>query len=182
MKYTAPYIGAIALFSAFTKAMGSEYIEKMLAAHNEFRANYNAAPLAWNASLEASAKHWADNCQLRYVCSFYYIHLANLVPSYSQGRLGSLGENIGDDESGSSNLEAGLLAIKRWRDEQHFRGIRGVPTEASQMIWKATTSLGCHTTLCLDLESRLTVCHYDPPGNIYGEFDENVEYRDSTEN
>ena len=69
--------------------------------------------------------------------------------------------------------------------EPHFDWYR----DYTQLMWEHTKSVGCATVktsqvpngerLMIDvglvlpkmgLECRITVCHYDPPGNIIGEF------------
>lgn len=40
----------------------------------------------------------------------------------------------------------------------------------SQMVWKGTTQLGCgYSAGC-----KMYVCHYNPPGNVIGQFAANV--------
>ena len=44
------------------------------------------------------------------------------------------------------------------------------------MLWKASTRLGCHAQFCPNLYggSNLYVCHYLEPGNVQGQFQQNV--------
>lgn len=42
----------------------------------------------------------------------------------------------------------------------------------TQMVWQATTQIGCGATRCA--AGPLYVCHYSPPGNVIGQFVQNV--------
>ena len=49
----------------------------------------------------------------------------------------------------------------------------------TQIVWKATTEVGCATVDCSDLgnvggPSPFTVCNYGSPGNYAGEYADNV--------
>lgn len=41
---------------------------------------------------------------------------------------------------------------------------------ATQLLWRASTRLGCGWAA----GCKLLVCHYDPPGNVVGQFRDNV--------
>ncbi len=52
----------------------------------------------------------------------------------------------------------------------------------SQIVWKSTTSVGCYTQYCSgglantggDVPPYFTVCNYDGPGNMGGEYGDNI--------
>jgi hypothetical protein len=50
----------------------------------------------------------------------------------------------------------------------------------TQVVWKATTSVGCHTAQCAQgtvdgrAPTAYTVCNYFPPGNFGGQYAKNV--------
>lgn len=44
----------------------------------------------------------------------------------------------------------------------------------TQMVWKATTELGCGAADCGPSRGVMYVCRYNPPGNVIGTFNEQV--------
>ena len=51
-------------------------------------------------------------------------------------------------------------------------GFSSATGHATQMLWVATTRIGCAAQACA--EGPLYVCEYDPPGNVIGQFQQNV--------
>ena len=43
-----------------------------------------------------------------------------------------------------------------------------------QMVWVATTSIGCGSSICNAAGARLMVCRYNPTGNVAGAYRDNV--------
>ncbi|KAI0257509.1 PR-1-like protein [Lactifluus subvellereus] len=139
-------------------SVSSADIDAYLLAHNKMRAMHGAAPLTWSSDLSGTAQGWANNC----------------VFKHSHGQYGE-------------NLAAGTGltipdAIKMWTDES--RGYNASNPEFShftQVVWKATTQLGCAVQACASLDGlqgnpgNFYVCEYNPPGNVDGEFAQNVQ-------
>jgi hypothetical protein len=64
---------------------------------------------------------------------------------------------------------------KAWYDEIKLYNFNGgdfseATGHATQMLWKGSTQLGCGWAP----GCQLLVCHYDPPGNVIGQFSQNV--------
>jgi len=143
----------------------SSDIQAFLDAHNTVRAKHSASPLVWSDSLSNKAQEWADNCQ--------FVH--------SKGTLGDLGENL----AAGTGIFKIPDAVKLWTDEvSSYDPNKPVPSHFTQVVWKSTTQLGCFVKICnnsnmFDLAkfgpTTFVVCEYSPPGNVIGQFSENVQ-------
>ena len=133
---------------------------EILEVHNAERAAVGVAPLQWSTSLQDSAQQWAE-------------HLAATGSLEHSGP----GENLWMGTTGaySDSEKAGSWAAEKeyflpgqafpdvsstgdWQDVGHY----------TQMIWYNTTTVGCGQAS--DGENDYLVCHYDPAGNVEGEY------------
>ncbi|QSS54757.1 hypothetical protein I7I53_02415 [Histoplasma capsulatum var. duboisii H88] len=133
---------------------------------NRYRREHNATALTWNRTLESSSRRWARQC--------HWAHSTS-------------GENLA---MGYANVTA---SVQGWGDERtyfnfnkpHFTHETG---HFSQLVWKATRTVGCARFYCGDYKNRrdsddaygwYIVCQYFPVGNITGRkfFEENVQDR-----
>ena len=132
----------------------------LLEAHNALRARHCAPPLAWSTALERTAQTWAD-------------HLARRgCPLEHSG--GALGENLASATTGTMRPE-GVVGL--WYGEvARYRFARGSFSARTghftQLVWRDSARLGCGVASCPELQ--VWVCNYDPPGNVMGQFKENV--------
>ncbi|KAG9123556.1 hypothetical protein FRC07_014768 [Ceratobasidium sp. 392] len=129
-----------------------------LKAHNDERAKHGAKALVWDSSLAASAQAWANQCKFQ----------------HSQS-----GQNLA---AGTGNPSI-ATAIGWWNAERaDYKG----PDDYShwtQVVWKSTTKLGCALKQCapgtiFDASygvANYYVCHYNPVGNVLGQFPQNVQ-------
>jgi pathogenesis-related protein 1 len=125
------------------------------AAHNQVRAGVGVAPLVWSPSLSRYAQDWAtqlaaNNCQLAHRPNRPY------------------GENLFWTSSGST----AQYVVDFWAAEAaHYdietNGCDGVCGHYTQIVWAATTHVGCGMASCGS--QQVWVCNYDPPGNLYGQ-------------
>jgi len=116
--------------------------------------------------LASKAQQWAANCQ--------FVH--------SGGKLGQFGENLAAGTGGAYNIAA---AVKSWTDEaSSYDSNNPVPSHFTQVVWKSTTQLGCALQICNNNNifdaskfgpTKFVVCEYSPPGNVLGQFSENVQ-------
>ncbi len=136
----------------------SNSVAELLAAHNAYRTVLGLPPLRWSATLAANAQSWAD-------------HLAGI------GRLehSGPGQNLAWATAGSQSL---TQLVDLWGNERvYFRDgqFPAISTTGnwvdvghySQLIWKATTKVGCG--LAEGNGGDFLVCDYDPPGNVMGQ-------------
>jgi len=142
----------------------SSDIQTFLDAHNTVRAQHGASPLVWSDLLASKAQQWAANCQ--------FVH--------SGGKLGQFGENLAAGAGGGYNIVA---AVKSWTDEvSDYNPNNPVPSHFTQVVWKSTTQLGCAVQICDNIFDKtrfglttFVVCEYSPPGNVLGQFSQNVQ-------
>jgi uncharacterized protein YkwD len=132
--------------------------EELLAANNAYRANLGLPPLHWSDRLAAEAQQWA-------------VHLAEIGQLVHSGP----GQNLAMATAGSMSL---TQLVDLWGNEQadftngDFPDISTTGNwmdvgHYSQMIWRATTEVGCGFAENNGID--MLVCDYNPPGNVMGE-------------
>jgi hypothetical protein len=124
----------------------------ILNAHNAYRSQHCAAPLAWSDELAAAAQQWANACTLD----------ANGRFAHDDNR-GEVGENL---HWGTQTTAQG--AVDSWYSEiNNYDFDNPVYSSAvghfTQVVWRGSTQLGCGVAACGDV--KLWVCRYSPPGN-----------------
>ncbi|KAJ6027660.1 uncharacterized protein N7446_003744 [Penicillium canescens] len=135
----------------------SEFKDTVLEMTNEYRATHDANPLSWNDTLAEYSKKWADACIWKHSHSPY-------------------GENLA---YGYANASAAVIA---WGDEgamYNFGKPTGFTEETghfTQLVWKATTQVGCAAVNCGYTHDKrdvdVNVDFGDGNGNETGESDE----------
>ncbi|KAI0307851.1 CAP domain-containing protein [Multifurca ochricompacta] len=145
-------------FSGVSGSKSSADIDAYLSAHNSVRAQHGAAPLTWSDELSAKAQQWADGC----------------VFKHSGGSLGPFGENLA---AGTGSGYTIASAVNSWTDEvSQYDPNNPVPSHFTQVVWKATTQVGCAVQDCSGIFdpsfglAHYHVCEYSPQGNVIGEF------------
>ena len=145
---------------AQAQAPGS-FDARLLAAHNVERGRMGIAPLRWSPVLAAQAAVWAKDLAGRGAFE------------HSRERFGA-GENLWAGTSGYYPPEAMIGAFIR--EKQYFRPGKFPKVSTSgrwqdvghytQLIWPATTQLGCATATGNGRD--ILVCRYYPAGNMVG--------------
>ena len=133
----------------------------VLAAHDAARAEHCAPPLAWSEELAGVARSWADELSSR-GCPLEH------SPGHEHG------ENLFMATAGTSD-PAGVVGVWVGERDAYDFGRGGFSMETghfTQVVWVGTTQLGCAAIECEGMD--LWVCNYAPPGNIEGEYRENV--------
>lgn len=172
---TSSATSTTAAATAATSATSS-YQESILHYHNLHRSDHSASGLTWSEDLAGAAKTLASTCSYGHDTS---------IPSAS----GDYGQNI------AYGYEAALVGEKvisemMYTDEApYFASLYGEADpdmtnfekwgHFTQIVWKATTQVGCATVSCSDLKNvggaaPYTVCNYGSPGNYAGEYADNV--------
>ncbi|KAI0692276.1 CAP domain-containing protein, partial [Cytidiella melzeri] len=121
-----------------------------LSGHNSVRAAVGAAPLSWSSALADSAHSYASQCRFQ----------------HSGGSLGPFGENLA---AGTGNFPASAAVSLFASDKPD---LAHPFTHFTQVVWKATTQVGCGVALCsgiFDKPATYHVCLYNPVGNVVGE-------------
>lgn len=137
----------------------------LVEAHNAARRAVGVAPLAWSGALASEAQEWADqlaseNCKLRY--------------DPDPKRRETTGQNLFRAYGNApyqgykrSSTEASDRWIREGQQYDHttHRCKPGVGSQCGaylQVIWEATTALGCGRARCDAAE--VWACHYAPRG------------------
>ncbi len=132
----------------------------LVAAHNVLRAEVGVPALVWDATVArtaaAHAVTLAGTCKLAHAASPY-------------------GENL----ASFSGAGAITQAVDLWGSEKSkYAGAGGTyqgPADGAghytQIIWRATTKVGCGRVACTGEfgASTIVVCRYDPRGNFLGQ-------------
>ncbi|OAD75324.1 hypothetical protein PHYBLDRAFT_110785 [Phycomyces blakesleeanus NRRL 1555(-)] len=122
---------------------------EVLRVHNKYRAKHGVPDLKWSTTLAKYAQEWSSKCEFQ----------------HSQG---AYGENL------AMGYSSFTKAINGWYGEvssYDFKkpGFGGTTGHFTQVVWKATTEVGCGVTTCANYgNARLYTCSYRQPGNMVG--------------
>ncbi|KAJ7094469.1 PR-1-like protein [Mycena belliarum] len=132
--------------------------------HNKVRLAHAAPLLTWNATLAAKAAQWANTCQVKHSGG-------SLLPS-------PYGENV-VAATGAFPIAAAMSQFTV--DSAGYDPAKPAFSHFTQVVWKATTQLGCAKAQCNDVfdpslgAASYYVCLYYPPGNVIGQAAANVK-------
>jgi uncharacterized protein YkwD len=134
--------------------------QRLVAAHNQYRAKHCAQPLTWSPKLAQVAQQWANSLRDQ-GCKFAHSG-------------GSYGENLAAGTTGAMDPES---VVAMWYDEvkgYSFQqpGFSMQTGHFTQVVWRSTTQLGCGMAQCKG--NDIWVCEYDPPGNWEGRYKQEV--------
>jgi uncharacterized protein YkwD len=152
---------AIAIGLLLASPVGASPEEQaFVEAHRQVRVRHCAPPLRWSDKLAAVARSWAKK-------------LASHGCALQHSR-GAFGENLASGTSGSLDPAS---VVGMWAaEEKGYNFSRGgfsmTTGHFTQVVWRATTELGCARASCGSLD--VFVCEYGPPGNVEGAYKENV--------
>ncbi|EDO34556.1 predicted protein, partial [Nematostella vectensis] len=130
--------------------------------HNYYRSLHDAPPLNWSPMLAAEAQNWAEK----------------LARSGSFRRSGD--KDRGENLAFAFGLElSGRDAVDTWYEElidydYEYPGFTSHTGNFSQLVWVGSQEFGMGKAVGED-GSCVVVGRYYPPGNIVGQFQENVK-------
>ncbi|KAH8681832.1 CAP domain-containing protein [Xylariales sp. PMI_506] len=135
---------------------GPTFTSAVLNSTNFYRREHNATAVTWNTTLEDYASGYLNSSS----CAFEHSG-------------GPYGENLA---IGYANATA---SVEAWGDEgaEYDYGNPGFSEQTghfTQLVWKATTTVGCGRRLC-GKSGWYLVCEYWPRGNVIGEFASEVD-------
>ncbi|KAJ7783468.1 PR-1-like protein [Mycena maculata] len=136
-------------------------VQAYLQAHNSVRSQHGAVPVTWSNDAASKAQFWANKC----------------TNTHSGGTLGPFGENLAAG-TGSFGI---AQAVGAWAAEvSEYNANDPVPSHFTQMVWKATTEIGCAVATCNGIfagfgAAQYYVCEYSVQGNVIGDFAANVQ-------
>lgn len=134
----------------------NSFTSAVLNSTNLYRSEHNGTDLSWNSTLEEFATDYLDSLD---DCEFEHSG-------------GPYGENLA---IGYPNVTASIEAWGDERDEYDF-GDAEFSKETghfTQLVWRDTTDVGCGRKLC-GKRGWYLVCEYSPPGNVEGQFEDQV--------
>uniref|UniRef100_A0A368UIM9 SCP domain-containing protein n=1 Tax=Glycine max TaxID=3847 RepID=A0A368UIM9_SOYBN len=109
-------------------------------------------------------------------------NVSSLMVRYQRNKKGCEFANLTASRYGGNQLWAGVtevaprVVVEEWVKEKKFyvrenntcvgKHECGVYT---QVVWRNSTEVGCAQAVCVKEQASLTICFYDPPGNVIGE-------------
>ncbi|KAJ7498615.1 PR-1-like protein [Mycena latifolia] len=127
-------------------------------AHNKVRLVHDAPLLEWNSTLASKASDWANTCNVQHSDG-------TLLPT-------PYGENL---VAATGNFPIDSAISQFTMDAYKYDPAHPTYLYFTQVIWKATTQLGCSVAHCPGLfdaslgKASYYVCLYYPPGNVVGQ-------------
>ncbi|KAF1832005.1 PR-1-like protein [Decorospora gaudefroyi] len=156
---------------------GADYKASILFHHNSARANHNAAPLIWDSECENNARIAAETCNFK--------HFIPQGAGQGQNLFTVSGDAFNATAGISENWYKGELPeMMPWFGQSNIpRHVFEQVGHLTQMVWKATTKVGCVSLDCGNAMivggkpssmNKYTVCNYAPAGNVGGQYAANV--------
>lgn len=145
------------------------FTSAVLDAHNVYREDHDADDLRWNDTLAESSQEYLDSEGSGDSTCPEWEHSEDAGAVY--------GENLALGHQNATQ------AVEAWGDERDMydfddQGFHEDTGHFTAMVWRDTTSVGCARKFCLvdgrEYEGWYLVCHYYPPGNVMGQFDDQV--------
>lgn len=139
-----------------------EFKNEILKSHNEIRAQHGATSLKWNSTLASEAQSWAEDLASR----------NTIQPSSSN----DYGENI-------AYMSGAQLTGRKVTDmwyEEHDKynysnpGFTSTTGHFTQIVWQNSKEMGAGKAVSSS-GAQFVVARYQPPGNVRGQFPENVK-------
>lgn len=166
----AAWFAALTLLAAGVRA-GAVDEAAIVAAHNKWRAQVGVGPLSYSPELAASAQAWAqelkqsNHCRMRhsspqgqYGENLFWASAViwsdgrrELSPVPSEKPVDSWGSEKRDYDDANNRCKPGKVC-------GHY----------TQLVWKASTRVGCAMAVCEDSQEQVWVCQYQPAGNVVG--------------
>ena len=145
--------------------------QRMVAAHNRWRAAVEVPILTYSSQLAASAQTWAD-----------FLKQTNQCRMRHSAPRGQYGENL--LWASAKRWSNGIREVQKigpeqvvdsWASERaHYDHGRNscasgeVCGHYTQIVWGSTTMVGCGAAVCADTREQIWVCRYQPAGNWIG--------------
>lgn len=159
--------------SSASDAKPSDYISRALHHHNIHRANHSAPAVTWSDELAETAQNIANSCR--------YEHDTKTGPSSDYGQ--NIAAGVKADNISAVITELFYNGEVALFGNQYGLGDKSTVDDAqfhewghfSQIVWKATTEIGCATKDCSsgglaltggNVSPHFTVCNYKAQGKM----------------
>ena len=147
------------------QAEPEKFKDQLLNRHNFYRARHQVGNLERDAKLEEIAQKTADTMAKE--DNWYFTE-----EKYN-------GEDVQQNLIAFSGKVNGESIVDSWYEgslkyDFNKQGWSSETGGFTQMIWKATTKIGCASSLVKGQDKSYAVCIYYPAGNWEGEFEKNV--------
>jgi len=150
----------------FSHAQSNQGLQTVLDVHNQERAAVGVQPLTWSDQLAADAQTWAQQVATTGIFDHLdkeHTGLTCTGPCYGENIAG-FNPSLGPSAPGEG--------VSLWVAEKS-KYTPGSPVDLyvnghyTQMVWQATTELGCATAPpgAGGLQYSVLLCRYSPPGN-----------------
>ncbi|XP_052198026.1 STS14 protein [Diospyros lotus] len=135
--------------------------QEFLDPHNQARAAVGVAPLKWSDMLANATSRLVRYQRDKKGCQFAEL---------SSGKYG------GNQLWSSGMPVPPRAAVETWVAEKQYYNYTDNSCEPNrkcgvytQVVWSKSLELGCAQASCAKDQSTLTICFYNPPGNVIGE-------------
>lgn len=136
--------------------------QAFLTPHNAARSAVGVGPLAWNTTLATYARNYGSTRLNR--CT----PLVHSTGPYGENLY--WGYNTAMPPSAKDAVASWVGEKKDYNYQTNSCNPGKVCGHYTQVVWKATTQVGCATLTCNDqYKSSYIICSYSPPGNYVGQ-------------
>lgn len=150
---------SVIAITAEQKAVITRYV-------NVLRAKHQAPPMIWDSAIEGFSRNWAN-----------YLVKNNL---FQHSDTSSFGENLAYFQGHTLDpVELIKKSIDAWYDEvkqYKYDDPQGSPGTGhfTCLVWKSSTNMAFGISVNRDTTKAIIVMNTSPPGNVYGQYIENV--------
>lgn len=142
----------------------------MVTAHNTWRAEVGVPNLKWSATLADSAQVWADKLKATQACKMVHSQTAGVGENlyWASPVMYSNGTTVAQTISATQVTASWGAEKKDYTYAGNTCATGKVCGHYTQVVWKATTEVGCGKAMCAD-KSQVWACQYTPAGNYVGQ-------------
>eukprot|EP00871_Galdieria_phlegrea_P002584 jgi/Galph1/3326/GphlegSOOS_G1949.1 len=162
---------------SLSEAQEPPELSGITARHNYFRRIFQAPDIVWDDSVANAAQSFTDSSAVAAACPGQ----GGTFQHNTDG--GKYGQNFAASSFTYPNQSIGETAVDLWMLEEkdyNFQdpGFSDSTGHFTQVVWIGSTKLGCGYRRCPaynGLTLQFVICNYLPPGNVIGEFAQNVK-------
>ncbi|PIA55582.1 hypothetical protein AQUCO_00700115v1 [Aquilegia coerulea] len=134
---------------------------EFLLAHNKARSAVGVGPLKWSKKLANDTSRRVRYLRKNQGCD--YADTGSSEYGMNQFRVNNM------DATPQAAVQAWMEEKKYYNHAKNTCAENHYCNSYQQVVWKKTTWVGCAQTECNMEHVSLTICYYDPPGNVNGQ-------------